>query len=178
MVCSLSSVDVEGPLYHDSAKLTQAANCGKINSECGLGINRIGELDPMKVSAREQHGLRLMAGLALQYGNGPIPLSEVAQAGDMSVDYLEQIVPSLRDAGLLNSTRGARGGYELARTPADITVGQVLRALDGDILPIRCLAEEEVQPCAQMDVCTARTVWQTVYDRVSETLDSMTLADL
>lgn len=132
----------------------------------------------MKVSAKEQHGLRLMARLALQYGNGPIPLSEVAQAGDMSVYYLEQIVPSLRDAGLLNSTRGSRGGYELSRPPADITVGQVLRALDGDILPMRCVAEEEAQPCAQMPVCTARTVWQRVYDRVSETLDTMTLADL
>jgi Rrf2 family protein len=132
----------------------------------------------MKVSAKEQHGLRLMAELAQQYGNGPVPLNEVAQAGDMSVDYLEQIVPSLRDAGLLNSTRGARGGYELSRTPADITVGQVLRALDGDILPIRCLADKEEQPCAQMPVCSARTVWQAVYARVSQTLDTMTLADL
>jgi Rrf2 family cysteine metabolism transcriptional repressor len=135
------------------------------------------ELDLMKVSAKEQHGLRLMAELAQQYGQGPVPLNEVAQAGDMSVDYLEQIVPYLRDAGLLNSTRGARGGYELSRTPADITVGQVLRALEGDILPIRCLSEE-TQPCAQMPICTARTVWQTVYDRVSQTLDTMTLADL
>ena len=74
----------------------------------------------MKVSAKEQHGLRAMAELAGRYGQGPVPLSEIADALGVSVDYLEQVVPSMRDAGLLQSTRGAHGGYELALPPDQI----------------------------------------------------------
>jgi Rrf2 family protein len=132
----------------------------------------------MRISAKEQHGLRAIAKLAGQYGNGPVPLNEVAQSQGISLDYLEQIVPLLRDAGLLNSTRGVKGGYELSRPPDEITVGEVLRALDGDIMPLRCLSEEDALSCDQSATCAARTVWQTVHSRVLETLDSMTLADL
>jgi Rrf2 family protein len=132
----------------------------------------------MRVSAKEQHGLRAMAEFAARYGRGPVPLGEVAAALGVSLDYLEQIVPAIRDAGLLISTRGAHGGYELAHPPAEITVGRVLQALDGEILPIRCLSGEEDLPCDHSPTCAARTVWATVYQRVVETLDGMTLADL
>ena len=132
----------------------------------------------MKISAKEQHGLRAMAKLAGRYGEGPVPLSEIARVQGVSLDYLEQVVPALRDAGLVDSTRGARGGYELSRPPAAITVGDVLRALDGDILPIRCLQEGNAEPCDQSSTCSARTVWQTVQSRLLGALDSMTLADL
>jgi Rrf2 family cysteine metabolism transcriptional repressor len=135
-------------------------------------------METMKISAKEENGLRAMVELAEQYGSGPVSLNEVARSLDISLDYLEQIVPFLRDAGLLNSTRGARGGYELSQPPDEITVGEVLRALDGDILPIRCLSEEGASPCDQSLTCAARTVWQAIHSRVSETLDSMTLADL
>ena len=131
----------------------------------------------MKITAKEQHGLRAMAELAARYGQGPVPLGEVADAQGISRDYLEQIVPSLRDAGLVQSTRGVHGGYQLAHVPESITVGQVLKALEGEILPIRCLSEETAG-CDRTDVCTARTVWAKVHARVSETLDEMTLADL
>ena len=132
----------------------------------------------MKVSAKEQYGLRAMAELAGHYGEGPISLSEVAHAQDLSLDYLEQIVPALRDAGLLNSTRGARGGYELSRPSAEITVGDVLRALEGDILPVQCVSEGDLPPCVRSETCAARTVWQTVRERMLETLEGITLADL
>jgi Rrf2 family protein len=132
----------------------------------------------MKVSAKEQYGLRAMAELARQYGSGPVPLSEVAQAQELSQDYLEQVIPALRAAGLVNSTRGAKGGYQLARAPDQITVGEVLRALDGDILPVRCTGQECKEPCTRTDDCSARTVWQTIHDQISRTLDSMLLADL
>ena len=131
----------------------------------------------MKISAKEQHGLRAMAELAARHGQGPVPLSEVAEAQEISRDYLEQIVPDLRAAGLVQSTRGAHGGYELARAPKSITVGQILRALDGDILPLRCLSAEQ-ERCDRSPTCAARTVWTKVHTRVSETLDEMTLADL
>lgn len=132
----------------------------------------------MKVSAKEQYGLRAMAELAKAYGQGPVPLSEIAQAQDVSLYYLEQVVPDLRDAGLLNSTRGAKGGYELARPPEQITVGEVLRALDGELLPVRCVEEGRQEPCDRTDDCAARTVWQTIYRQLRRTLDNMVLADL
>ena len=84
----------------------------------------------------------------------------------------------MRDAGLLDSTRGAHGGYELALPPDQITVGHVLQALDGDILPMRCLGAEQEASCERSSTCAARAVWETVYQRVSETLNGMTLADL
>jgi Rrf2 family protein len=131
----------------------------------------------MKVSAKEQYGLRAMAELTRQYGAGPIPLNEIAQAQGLSVDYLEQVIPALRDAGLLNSTRGPKGGYELARAPGEITVGEVLRAL-GEILPVRCVDDDCADPCDRTNECSARTVWQTIHDQLLDTLEGMRLADL
>ena len=93
----------------------------------------------MKVSAKEQYGLRAIAELAARYGEGPTSLNDVAQAQGISLAYLEQVIRELRDAGLVFSTRGARGGYELARAPGAITVAEVLRALGGDILPVQCV---------------------------------------
>jgi Rrf2 family protein len=131
----------------------------------------------MKISSREQYGLRAMAELAARYGQGPVPLGEVAAAQGISRDYLEQIVPALRDAGLLLSTRGAHGGYQLAHAPETVTVGEVLQALEGDIFPLRCVSET-AEECDRSSVCAARTVWTKVHARVSETLNEMTLADL
>jgi Rrf2 family protein len=132
----------------------------------------------MKISAKEQYGLRAVAELAARHGDGPVPLNEVAQAQGISLAYLEQIVPALRSAGLVVSKRGAKGGYELALSPDRVTVGDVLRALGGGILPILCVRHEDVRPCERGDICAARTVWQNVHDRLVETLDQMTLADL
>ena len=132
----------------------------------------------MKISAKEEYGLRAMAELAGRYGDGAVPLSEIARAEELSMDYLEQIFPSLRAAGLVNSTRGAKGGYELSRLPAEITIGDVLRALVGEILDLECLSEKDASPCAREDVCIVHPVWKAVYDRVVETLDSTTLGDL
>jgi Rrf2 family protein len=131
----------------------------------------------MKISAKEQQGLRAMAELAARYGEGPVPLGEVADAQGISHDYLEQIVPALREAGLVQSTRGAHGGYQLVRAPESITVGQVLEALDGELLPLRCVSEHAAG-CDRSSMCAARTVWTKVHERVSETLNEMTLADL
>jgi Rrf2 family protein len=132
----------------------------------------------MKISTKEQYGLRAVAELAARHGDGPVSLNDVAQAQGISLAYLEQIIPSLRNAGLIISKRGAKGGYELAYSPEKVTVGDVLRALDGDILPVLCVRQEDVRPCERGDICAARTVWQNVHDRVVETLDRMTLADL
>jgi Rrf2 family protein len=119
-----------------------------------------------------------MSEFALHYGKGPLSLTQVAKRQGISQPYLEQIAIDLRRAGLLNSKRGAYGGYYLAREPHETTAGDVIRALEGSILPVQCVAEQLCTPCAQESECLARGIWEQVRDRLVETLDSITLADL
>ena len=132
----------------------------------------------MKISAKEQYGLRAIAELAGRFGQGPVPVSAVATAQGISEDYLEQVLPMLRDAGLVHSTRGAHGGYVLARQPDQISVGEVMRALDGEILPIHCVSEDDALPCDRGGTCASRAVWEAISARVLDALEGMTLADL
>jgi Rrf2 family protein len=132
----------------------------------------------MRVSAKELYGLRAMGEFARSFGQGPLSLAEVARRQGISQSYLEQIAIDLRRAGLLHSRRGAQGGYFLARAPEGTTAGDVIRALEGSILPVQCAAEQKCVPCSLEDRCTARGIWEQVRDRLVETLDSITLADL
>jgi Rrf2 family cysteine metabolism transcriptional repressor len=132
----------------------------------------------MRFSAKEQHGLRAMAELAARYGEGYVPLSEVAQSQGIALATLEQVVAPLRRAGLLESTRGALGGYALTRPPAEITVADVLRALEGALVPIACLGGDGHTRCERADHCATRPVWALVRARLAETLESLTLADV
>jgi Rrf2 family cysteine metabolism transcriptional repressor len=132
----------------------------------------------MRVSARELYGLRAMSEFARHFGQGPLSLSEVARSQGISQAYLEQIAIDLRRAGLLKSRRGAQGGYYLAEEPGETTAGDVIRALEGSILPVRCMAGEGSTPCSREEDCSARGVWEQVRDRLVETLDAISLADL
>jgi Rrf2 family protein len=133
----------------------------------------------MKFSAKEQYGVRAMVELAQHYGKGPVSLSAIAQAQAISLAYLEQVVAPLRAAGLLDSTRGASGGYILARDPKLMTVGDVLRALDGAIVSFTCVSDAANPPCKRgKRACAARQVWGRIQDKLTEVLDSTTLADL
>ena len=132
----------------------------------------------MKFSTREQYGLRAMAELARYYGQDPVSLSDVADAEGLSLSYLEQVVAPLRKAGLLESRRGAYGGYTLTRDPVDITTGDVIRALEGTIVTVPCLVENAKTPCDREGMCATRNVWVEVRQKLVETLDSITLADL
>jgi len=134
----------------------------------------------MRLSAREQYGLRAMIELGRRHGRGPVSLGEVAGAQGVSLGYLEQIIPLLKGAGLVESTRGARGGYELARSPLEITVGDVVRALEeGFIVPLKCISEAEGEgSCGREEICGARDVWRKMHEGIVEVLDSTTLSDL
>ena len=131
-------------------------------------------------STKGEYGVRLMAQLARHFGSGPASLSAIASDEDLPRAYLEQLAMSLRDAGLVISTRGARGGYELARPPADIHMGEVLRALEGPIAPMICATEdpEHALLCDRSAKCTVNVLWVRVRDAITGTLDAMTLADL
>lgn len=133
----------------------------------------------IRFSTRGEYGLRMMMDLARHYGEGPQPLTEVARHEALPATYLEQLAGKLRRAGLVTSRQGAHGGYELSRAPGQITVGAVMRVLEGPISPMVCATEGETeQLCARQDFCGANVVWQRVMDSVAQALDSLTLADL
>jgi Rrf2 family protein len=131
-------------------------------------------------STKGEYGVRLMVQLGRHFGAGPASLAEIAGEEDLPRAYLEQLVVSLRDAGLVTSTRGAHGGYELTRPPAAITMAEVLRALEGPIAPMVCASEdpEHATLCDRSSRCTVNLLWVRVRDAVAGALDSMTLADL
>jgi Rrf2 family cysteine metabolism transcriptional repressor len=131
-------------------------------------------------STKGEYGVRLMVQLGAHRGRGPASLAEISQAEDLPRAYLEQLVMSLRDAGLVRSTRGARGGYELARDPAAIRMSDVLRALEGPIAPMVCASEdpEHALTCDRAARCTVNVLWVRIRDAITGALDTMTLADL
>jgi Rrf2 family protein len=131
-------------------------------------------------STKGEYGVRLMVQLGRRYGTGPASLAEMAADEELPRAYLEQLVMSLRDAGLVTSTRGAHGGYELTRAPQDIRMSEVLRALEGPIAPMICATDdpEHALICDRSSRCTVNVLWVRVRDAISGALESMTLADL
>ncbi len=131
-------------------------------------------------STRGEYGVRLMVELARHHGGGPVSLSEMAEHEDLPRPYLEQLVVSLREAGLVTSTRGAHGGYELSRQPSLIGMAEVVTALEGPIAPMIC-ASGDTYPgelCSRSGYCTVDLLWRRVRDAVVQALESTTLAEL
>lgn len=135
----------------------------------------------LRVSTKGEYGVRIMVDLARHYGGRPRSLTDISQAETLPLAYLEQLVKLLREAEptLVISTRGAHGGYKLSRNPEDITMGEIVRVLEGPIAPMICATEGEMsQICGFLDSCKTKFLWAKVRDAVAHTLDSMTLADL
>jgi Rrf2 family protein len=132
----------------------------------------------MKVTAKEEAGLLLMAHLAQLADQGPVSLAQIAEDSQVSLAYLEKVVPDLRRAGLVQSERGVNGGYTLTRPPEEITIAEILRALDGDILSSQCIGTGLENPCPKMGNCPVHSVWDLLYARVDSTLSAITLRDL
>jgi Rrf2 family protein len=135
----------------------------------------------LRVSTRGEYGVRLMVDLARHYGGPARSLTEISQAEglELKVQYLEQLVKCLREARLVESTRGAHGGYRLSRSPEAISMGEVLRALEGPIAPMICATEGEMGViCDRLDGCSTKYLWARVRDAVTGTLDAISLRDL
>jgi Rrf2 family cysteine metabolism transcriptional repressor len=130
----------------------------------------------MKVSTKGQYGIRAMFDLAFCYGQGPVPISKIAANQKISVAYLEQLFAKLRRAGLIRSVRGAQGGYELAKKPGDILFGNILRTLEGEVTPIRCVIDEGT--CENTKSCPSWLIWKRLNDKVNEAIDSISLQDV
>lgn len=116
--------------------------------------------------------------LALHYGEGPIPLNNVAQEQKISENYLEQLVATLKKNGFLESVRGAQGGYYLSKSPSEITVGNILRALEGDIAPADCVIDGDDINCERAEYCVTKLVWEKIRDSIDDVVDSITLQDM
>ncbi len=123
----------------------------------------------MKISTKGRYGLTVVVALGAKYGEGPIPLRQIAEEQSLSEAYLEQLIPPLRNHGIVKSVRGAYGGYLLAKAPEEITSGDVIRVLEGPIQPIEGLDDTDVPQY---------TLWVRIRDAVKDVLDTTTIADL
>jgi Rrf2 family transcriptional regulator, cysteine metabolism repressor len=135
----------------------------------------------MMFSTKAEYGVRVMAHLAKRDDDAPISLGSIAEAEGLPLAYLEHLVQRLRREGLVESRRGARGGYSLSRPAETITMAEVVRALEGEIAPIECIsADSDGQlVCArEPEPCPTKLLWTRVQGSIVRTLSDMTLADL
>ncbi len=132
----------------------------------------------MKLSTKGRYGLRAMIDLARYSEDEPVSISSIAARQDISERYLEQLVGLLKKAGLVRSIRGATGGYVLARDVKEISVGDVLRALEGSLEPVKCAAFYSEEGCMAADGCVTKYVWQKINESINETVDHMMLDEL
>ena len=131
----------------------------------------------MKISTKGRYALRMMLDLAEHREQGFVSLKEIAARQDISKKYLEQIVAVLNRPDFLKTNRGYQGGYRLAKTPDQYTVGDILRLTEGGLAPVACL-EEGAHPCGRASRCRTLPVWNRLGQLIGDYLDSVTLRDL
>lgn len=130
----------------------------------------------MRLSTRSRYGLRALIALSEPNGRKERCAREIADSQELSKKYLESILSQLRTAGFVRSVRGAHGGYVLSRAPAEITVGEVVRALEGSLAFVECV--EDAGSCERSEGCPSRAVWVRAESAISEALDGVTLENL
>ena len=131
----------------------------------------------MKISTKGRYALRLMLELALHDANQWISVKEIAKNQEISGKYLEQIITQLHRTMLVQSVRGAQGGYRLALPMCEISVGDVLRALEGDLRAVECTAHTD-EGCQGEELCVTKYVWQRINESIARTVDEMMLDQL
>jgi Rrf2 family protein len=127
----------------------------------------------MKLSTRARYGVRLMVELALNYGKGPVYLKDIAKGQNISEKYLSLIIIPLRGIGLVNSSRGAYGGYSLAKEPSQITMKEIVDVLEGDCSLVDCVKDPST--CPRVPICASHDIWAIIGGKISETLSSISL---
>lgn len=130
----------------------------------------------MKLSTRTRYGTRALLDLAHHRGDKPVQLKEIARRQNISLHYLEHIITPLVGAGIIRSTRGARGGLQISRKPEQIKLSEVVTLLEGTITPVDCVTDPEC--CERADSCITRDLWSEMKNAIDKTLDSITLQDL
>jgi Rrf2 family protein len=130
----------------------------------------------MKLSTRSRYGVRILVDLARNSNQGPVQMGEISKRQDISVKYLEQLIRPLKQANMVNSVRGPKGGHRLTKKPEDITLGQIVRLFEGQSELVECISNPE--KCSMSDDCQVRLAWEDATKVLYEKLDSTTIADL
>lgn len=133
----------------------------------------------MKLSTRGQYGLRALVDIAVHSEEGPVAISVISVRQNVTVRYLEQLLPKLKKTGIIKSIRGAQGGYLLSADPESVSVGDVLRILEGDMNLVDCAGLiGQGEECKGSKYCVTKTVWKRINDSIQETVDSISLREL
>lgn len=130
----------------------------------------------MKFTTKGRYGLKAAFVLAQSWGGAPVSLRDIAASQQLAEKYLEQLLSSLKKAGLVETVRGAQGGYTLSREPALITVNEVIVALEGDLSIVDC--QREGVDCRESGTCATKKVWKRISAAVTDALESITLQDM
>ena len=129
------------------------------------------------ISTRGRYALRVLIDLAEHNNGSYIPMKDVAKRQELSLKYLERILPILTKAKLIEGVHGKGGGYKLTRSPDDYPVGEILRLTEGDLAPVACLSPD-AEPCERAAECRTLSMWQGFYDLTNKYFDSITIASL
>jgi Rrf2 family protein len=130
----------------------------------------------MKLSTRSRYGTRILVDLARHKDQGPVQIGEISKRQDISVKYLEQLIRPLKQANLVTSVRGPKGGHLLAENPKNISLGQVVRLFEGQTDLVECVSFPD--KCPMSDDCQVRLAWQDATEVLYEKLDATTISDL
>lgn len=132
----------------------------------------------MKISTKGRYGLEALLDIAI-FGNGDsVSLKTISSRRNISQKYLEHIFIALKKNGIVVSLRGGQGGYKISNPLNEVTVGEVLRALEGSLAPVKCVSEGEQGKCEAYTKCVSKDVWVGIKDALDETVDNITLKDL
>lgn len=132
----------------------------------------------MKISTKGRYGLRALIDLAQYSEIEPVSINSIAARQGISERYLEQLMTLMKKAGLIKSIRGAGGGYVLAKEMGEISVGDVLRALEGNLQPVECAAFSQEDSCEASGGCVTKYVWQRINESINKTVDEISLKQL
>ena len=130
----------------------------------------------MRISTKGRYGMKAMVDLAIHYGKGQILLRDIAKRQQLSERYLEQLILSLKSAGMVKSTRGAHGGFMLAKPPNEIKLSEIFQTLEGSLGLVECV--DDPTSCRKIDSCVTRDVWLELKEGLVTILGSKTLQDL
>lgn len=134
----------------------------------------------MKLSTKGRYGLRAFIDLAIYGEEEPVSLTSIATRQEISLNYLEQLMAKLKKAELVESIRGVNGGYRLARPAEEISVGDVLRALEGNLIPVECagINDGKESHCTGSGACVSKTVWKRINDSINDTVNNIFIGEL
>lgn len=130
----------------------------------------------MKINTRARYALRMMADISKYENGSPVPLKDVAERQGLSKRYLDQLSIALRNASLLKSVQGMRGGFQLARPASEIRIIEIIEAADGPVDILGCISDDSF--CERSEFCPSRTIWDTINGNIVDTLSKHTLEDL